>query len=262
MPVVVLPVILHTILFAAEADNLPHVILRIAYVVFSIALAWSLFHFIHWTNEDSISGMVAQRHFRVSYITILFILNLSSFTSGLFIVFAVRSWARDHNYQDAAKYLLGFFSPLLSALILVVPLVVKKTKVDLGFMPMKKKQDKFYRLRLYKINTTWNDRLHGLVVGLGVLTGYIAIVINLYHKRNDYSYHYGFTIYYLVFSVINCITFACWPSKDSEKPSTARIGKETEVWKLQLRLFIEFIGLYYYLSALVLILTMNRDLLE
>lgn len=194
--------------------------------------------------------MVAQRHLRVSYVTILLLLHLTSFTSGIFLVYAVRSWVRDQNVRQVIKFLLGFFSPLLASLILVVPLVVYKRKEEIGYEPMKKSKRGYYRSRFYKCNTRIIHVLHLILVAMGLLTGYITVIMNLFDVV--YTFHCPLSMYYMIFSSLCMLAFSFWVTYDSKMT----------VLQKQIRLLVEFSGLYYYIAALVLVLVTNTDLVE
>jgi hypothetical protein len=106
----------------------------ICLIIMLIVCGSMLFHF---ANEDSVSGMVAQRYSKLSYFVILALAGSAFFVSAFILHSAsIHAVFFPPSAGDVLFSLLGAFSPVCSVLILIFPLVVIKTDRELYMVPL------------------------------------------------------------------------------------------------------------------------------
>jgi len=112
-----------------ESYFIPFVILI---VILGLGILGSVCWLVKTKQEDSISGMAAHRTNNASYIMILCISNLSILVSTIVMASAVVRHKTKGTNEDYIIF-SGIFSPILSGLMLVFPLVIHRSKNRVGF---------------------------------------------------------------------------------------------------------------------------------
>jgi len=196
------------------------------------------------TNEDSISGMVAQRYNKLSYFTILIIVATAAFTSSFILSNGI---AQKQRYPETKEWtiVLASLSPLLSTLILIFPLLISKDIMDLGFAPIGVQidADNKYPMRFFSsLNKGWHKALHYIAIFSGVITGYITIIYNL--NTIQYSRTFTFELIITICGIFCLFSFLL--------PGFCKIENFTQAQK-RLVLFFEFAGLFAYMISLIFI---------
>jgi hypothetical protein len=174
-----------------------------------------------FASEDTISGMVAMRYNRTSYFCILTAMFLGAFSCCFIICSAIAKQALNIAYgcqsENSTFYLqlmlYAGLSPIATVCILLVPVVVYKTREELGFIPGNNEQattDRMIRVPhdnpvlvpVHKVDPTnplyamymWKGlsdfmhrAIHCLCVGTGVGFGFAAMGMYLNEHRTDSS---------------------------------------------------------------------------
>jgi len=281
------PAIIHTLYFASLSANLAVLFARISIFTFSVLLVGCLIYLNTWTNEDSISGMVAQRNLKPSYITILLILGVSYFVVGMFLISLVVITSKTDNKFITTSFFFGLISPIFSSAILIFPLVVFKDLKDTCSIPIGKRRVKGkYRIKFYKsLNTEQHKKAHYFVILTGVGLGWVSLILSLL-GNGMIDYNSYMSLFYLLFSVSGIVIFMTYerclkpkkkegqiilrkPQKWIPKMLKLRIPQKwipkmlkKDTWLKRLSIFFEFTGLYYYLASLCMVLVLNYKLIE
>jgi len=194
---------------------------------------------IVWTNENSISGMIAQKNNIVSYTTILLIVGIVFTLCNLSLIHGLLVYK--HKKEVCVNCILSFFSPLISSLILICPLVVYKTSVELGYKPCDGEGNELpcnnnkFEIKFYQgLTINQHEIVHYGFIGLGVILGYYVTTYDIY--QNQTSPYFTLKITSFTISFICSILFIFFTK-------TAENNK---------RVFVEFIFLYYYITNLLL----------
>jgi hypothetical protein len=263
----------------------------ILYIIFIFTLILCGVLLLECTNEDSISGMVAQRWNRTSYVTILIITGLSFFTC-CFIIAGGIARTRLHKSNTEWTIVLASISPILAFLILVFPIGVSKTAADLGMIPLPANPlprrpnnlgHNEYEILFYPWCNCWTTRLgiwspcvdwlcccclfrccwpscsvravhrllHFLAVGSGLLCGWISVGYNF----NTTPYRTSGTVglIYLVTSCVTCFSFIAAGIFDvNHAPREVK----------RLILYLEYVGLFYYMMSIIHTSIISGDLIQ
>jgi len=235
-------------------------LLMLLYLIFIIILIILGVVLLHVTNESSISGMVAQRYNKYSYLTILMITGISFFTSCFIIAGGiVREMNSEEFYYSCV--ILGALSPLLACCILVLPLVVDKTGNELDMIPLgadtipaASHAESTYKLFFFPCK---NDCMHqiyhysAVIVGVGL--GYASIIIHIveaHKKLTSFKIEVALLVWsffcIVVFLFFECVTCCC----------------EQSQLKKQFRLYFEFLGLFFYLMGIIYSSAIAGDFIE
>jgi len=259
----ILPFILCCILIYMLDSRLEQFIMSL-FLIFIFLLIFLGVLLLKFTNEDSISGMVAQRFNKISYLTILLIGCVSFFTS-CFILCGAITREKLNKTNDYVTVACATFSPIITFLILIFPIVVYKTEKELGMKPnsddykivVKRKysnlRTKFtFEMKFYKCcSVPVHTLMHFFVVISGVVLGYYSIIKHLSNKKDNYKW--VFELLFLVISIIYLLLFAVFDQMNvnREKSSVKRI-----------RLYTEFIGLYYYMVCMIYVSVVAGDVIS
>jgi len=220
--------------FLFEKNDLPNIILTLALIIFSLFLMLFLYLILRDTNANSISAMVAQRYNRISYCVTILIVCYSTFVSTCLL-------HRADRYNEFYLYTASL-SAILSALILIFPLPVKKNMLELGFRPIKdncKEQewDKNlnYKVQFYPTSSfsrkcqKWT---HYMFIGVGLILGWISVLTEMIYNQDNL----WLKVIYLLVSVICVICFIRSKKTDSNRAV----------------LYSEYLGLHFYILGLAL----------
>jgi len=219
------------------------------FIVFMILCGTLL---LEWTTEDSLSGMVAQRYNFVSYITILLLTGVAFYTSCFILCGSITSQKQGEN-PNVAIVILATMSPIVSFCILISPLVVKNNAVGLGFVPLNTELINggyilFWApvcLKRMKRNTayTFQTFFHYFFVAFGVIMGYVAVV---FHIQTGEKWTNQLVLLALGLCVSGCFMFTFI--------IISVIGIQyRNIHSKRSRLYIEFLGLYYYMVLMVML---------
>jgi len=312
------------------------------------------------TNEDSISGMVAQRYNKISYLTILLICGISFFTSCFVIAGAI---VREKLCKETSHSIsiAGALSPLFACCILVAPIVVVKDVYELSMIPLNvpsalvddtthhgpvpllprssslkrtnsnsnNKPNKSKSKSKSNLNTTtsspptptfsldadgskvsviaarknlllaraqhqgggggheqesnrpqirqfkmtffpgvspkWHRTMHFTAVGLGVGTGYVAIISHLvntydnfrtYSALNQHCWNMELALVIVSFICLSMFIGAGFIGDESPNPH------EVPIRRKRISMYTEFLGLFYYLVAIIYASAIGGDLVN
>jgi len=213
-------------------NNLPNIILTLALIIFSLFLMLFLFFILKYTNASSISAMVAQRYNRISYCVTILIVCYATFVSTCLL-------HRADRYTEFYLYTASL-SAILSALILIFPLPVKKNLLELGFRPIKdnfheKKWDENlnYKLKFYpRFSRKCQKWTHYMFIGVGLIVGWISVLTEMVYNQDNL----WLKVIYLGVSVICVICFICSKNTDDSRSV----------------LYSEYLGLHFYILGLAL----------
>jgi len=195
------------------------------------------------TNTDSISGMVAQRFNKISYMTIIVIVG-TSFYSSCFILSNGAS-SEDSGADVQHWYIIcASLSPLVSTLILFFPLFIEKDAQELQIIPIGIPLNaNNYSMRFFpRLDSKCHRVLHYLAIVGGLTLGYFTIIYNI--NTREYNRSYTFTLILCVASVIFSAAFFV---SLFFQLTNANIQHQRYI------LYLEFLGLYSYMVLLIYI---------
>jgi len=253
-----IPTIFLWYMFMHEGSGLENFVLS-NYFVFVVLMIICGSLLLTFTTEDSISGMVAQRYNVISYLSILLIIGVAFYTSCFIACGAI---AREKIGKSNTTYIVIFasLSPLISSMILISPLVVKVNAIDLGFVPLDANfLDGGYNLfwstlclNRMKRETAYcfQTLFHYLFVGLGIFLGLYSVIWHI--NKSDYSPKHT---YELVGALITSLfLFAFFVAGLLNLKYANRSSK-------RVRLYFEFLGLYYYLVMMIYVSCVAGDII-
>jgi len=256
------------------------VFMLVLFVIFSVCMILLGLFLLELTNESSVSGMVAQRFHKLSYCCILLIAGVTFFTSCFILAGGIAmekqltdSWERHVNSWTTV---LGTLSPLIVSGILIFPIVVWKTPGQLGFNPRGKikHQDKvirdngdgpeiqitkrggeiYYEMRFFHTKGSgWHHLFHAAAVGVGLLFGFVPVIYRL--VTQPYGRSFVAEMFFSVIAIFACFLFGI----------TGIMDPESQQWSLgvkRLVLFVEYLGLYYYMMSLIVTSIVFGGLIE
>jgi len=113
------------------SETTPHILMASILMVLTVLSAACASALLVSTNDDSLSGMLAQRWNPISYLAAYFLTALAYFSSAL-ICF---SFLADGNADNTAKPVLSTLCLMFLSLILVFPDRVEKTATEMGMTP-------------------------------------------------------------------------------------------------------------------------------
>eukprot|EP00906_Rhabdomonas_costata_P037104 RCo052156 len=238
--------------FADPPSSVLQIYFLVMYIIFFVLLGVLGFVMLAITNEDSISGMVAQRYNKVSYLTILLIAGLSFFTSAYI---AGNGIARDYlqGYASGNDWLviLGSLSPLFSSMNLIFPLVVNKTARELFMIPLDvpfsapgPEEQLFQMIFIKGFRPFWHRLLHYCAVVVGLVLGYLFVIYDLVVYQSDR----GKWVVELLLLVISASCLALFFVGMKVLPLRKHwFGLRP----YKISFYFEFLGLFYYVCAIV-----------
>jgi len=197
------------------------------------------------TDEDSISGMVAQRFNKVSYFIIIVIVLISSYSSCFILSNGIATQnAEGYSFERVWTTILASLSPLISSGILIFPLLVEKHISEINFIPLQVQMvNNKYPLRFFKPFPSWMHKaLHYVSIVCGLVLGYTTIIYNI--DTTEYSREHTFKIVLTSGGLAFTLCFFIPIFFDIEDES---IGKK------RFLLWLEFLGLYAYMLLLIYI---------
>jgi len=225
-------------------------LLMLLYLIFVVILMVLGVALLEMTNASSISGMVAQRYSKVSYLTILMITGISFFTSCFIIAGGIVREVLAEDFDDTSVW-LGAFSPLAACCILVLPIVVEKTGNQLHMIPLDDKcivtaeslAQSTYKLKFFpRLEDRGHQIFHYIAIIVGLGLGYSSVIIQIHQStKNLISVHVEVALLVVsgicitAFFILNSCTCCC---------------KGSGMLK-QATLYYEFLGLFFYLMAII-----------
>lgn len=213
----------------------------VIYVILFVALIVTGKSLIDNTNEDSISGMVAQRFNIHSYFTILIIMAISYFTSAFIAANGIASDLTGNDVTEWA-YILSTLSPIVTSSILVAPLVVKKTSRELGFTPNAelnyRREGEHYVISFYNFNEKYHALLHFACVGSGVILGFVGAWCSKTFNHADQADYVPFMIMFSMSVAFLSLFLIMEGSAEYEMPRKFRV-------------MIEYVGLLNYMLLII-----------
>jgi len=267
---VIIPYLLPLILFSLfwsnfVLDDFQKFISAIMFILLTAMIITIILLIIN-TNEDSISGMVAQRYNLYSYLTILEIMAISFYTS-CFITCGAISRTLIGKANHSWSVIFASLSPIISSLILVFPVVVFQTVDELHMIPLGQynshrahlvtiddipHHNDLIQIKFFKNCTPrFHKWMHFIMIGTGLLLGFSSMIY--YVKNADYSEYHSLLIALTSISGVICIVFFI-------AGLYAEFNKASRGFKM-FRLYVEFVGLYYYMLTLILISAKAGDIM-
>lgn len=158
--------------------------------------------------------------------------------------------------------IVASLSPIVSFLILVFPIVTKKTADQLGFTPnntkfetliVNGKAENYYKISFFSgLEESYHRVLHYISIFAGLAMGYFSIIAHL----NHHGYSRNWTLE-LCFGGVSIILILFW----ALSRVTHSDGPATDIGIKRFFLFMEYIGLYYYMVTMVMVSVIAGDLI-
>jgi len=275
----VIPIVLIGFLIEYTKTSSLQVFMLVLFVIFSVAMILLGLFLLELTNESSVSGMVAQRFHKLSYCCILLITGVTFFTSCFILAggIAMEQELTDpyDRHVNSWTTIIGTLSPLIVSCILIFPIVVWKTPEQLGFNPRGRIKHKdivlrpgdgpeiqvqnrngqiFYEMRFFHTKSSaWHGCFHALSVSVGLLFGFVPVIYRL--ATQPYGRSFVAEMFFSVIALFACFLFGI----------TGVMDPESAAWSLgvkRLVLFVEYLGLYYYMMSLIVTSIVFGGLIE
>jgi len=261
------PIILLAVTIKVNDSLLENFVLC-TYLVLIIALICLGVLLLFFTEEPSISGMVAQRYNRVSYLAILVITALSFFTMCFIVLNGI---ARANSTQPGAQpaedpvwILLASLSPFVSWMILLFPIVVHHKADHLMFTPFGHEREKQAEKHILCLlipgakESQWTIRFYRfcstgchILFHVGAISGGLALgYTSLLHAQ--LADHNVSRFWYLLISIVSVFFFFLLTVIGNVEVIVLRYDKLMKnKWYKRLTLWFEYTGLYFYMLALI-----------
>jgi len=247
-PIVIIIITLNSIAALNGPATTMQLYLMSLYLIFIVILMILGISLLEVTNEDSISGMVAQRYNKVSYLTILIITGISFFTSAFIISGGI---TREKTHKSINE---------------PVVVVAGKTGIELRMLPQDVHRilpdppralspaEYKYKLTFFKgVSTGWHKIFHFLAVSAGVSTGYASVVSHLVDTGANKQTSWILELIILILSGV-CLFCFILAGKFTDHDASPN-------WK-RFILFIEFLGLYFYMISIIYTSAIAGDLIH